>query len=211
VAASVGCKRLLFTSSGAVYGGQPPEMTHLSEAYRGGPDVSDARNAYAESKRLAEVACAAHDLARTAAIVTARGFAFVGPRLPLDIHFAAGNFVRDALERDRIVLEGDGSPYRSYLYAADLAAWLWVLLVSGAAGRAYNVGSEDSRTLRDTATVVGALGGKPVEVRRAPVPGAPASRYVPSTARARAELGLEQRIPLDDAFRRTIAYYAAAR
>ena len=211
VAASLGCKRFLLASSGAVYGRQPPDVTHLAEDHAGGPDQTDPRSAYAEAKRLAELLCTAHGLGRAGgAAVFARGFAFIGPHLPRDAHFAMGNFIGDALARPAITVHGDGEPHRSYLYAADLAAWLWVILVFGLHGRAYNVGSEDSMCLRDVALAVGKIAAKPVEVHGAAVSGAPASRYVPSTARARAELGLEQRIPLDDAIRRTLAFYSGA-
>ena len=143
----------------------------------------------------------------------ARCFAFVGPLLPLDAHFAAGNFVRDALCGDEIHVEGDGTPYRSYQYPADLAAWLWVLLTRGESCRAYNVGSEESVSIRQLAGAVAgaarAIGHAPsVTVTRQPNPAAPPARYVPSTARAREELGLASWITLDEALMRTLAWHA---
>src|SRR5512138_783891 len=55
VARAAGSRRYLLVSSGAVYGRQPAELTHVPEDYTGGPDLSDARSAYGEGKRAAEV------------------------------------------------------------------------------------------------------------------------------------------------------------
>ena len=212
VMARAGVGRALLLSSGAVYGRQPHTVTHVPESYVGAPDALDPLQAYAEGKRVAELLGAIATRDRVMDVVTARCFAFVGPLLPLDAHFAAGNFLRDALHGETIHIGGDGSPYRSYLHAADLAVWLWMLLVHGRSGRAYNVGSEEAVTIRELAEAVAraarALGHAPtVACAREADPSVPPARYVPSTRRAREELGLRCHIPLDEALARTLVWH----
>jgi dTDP-glucose 4,6-dehydratase len=203
-AVACGAGKFLLTSSGAVYGKQPPELPHLPETYAGGPDTMEPTSAYGEGKRLAELLCAIYDSRYGLDTKIARGFAFVGPYLPLDLNYAIGSFIRNAVSGRLIRVSGDGTPVRSYLYAADLAIWLWTILLKGQPGRPYNVGSEADLTVGDLAhRVAEAAGGAGVEMARRPEPDAPAPRYVPSTARARAELGLEEWVPLDEAIRRT--------
>lgn len=207
-AAACGAKKFLLTSSGAVYGAQP--MERAPEDFMGGPDILNAGSAYAEGKRAAEQLCAIQAKAKPdMQIKIARCFAFVGPHLPLDAHFAIGNFIRDALRGGPIKIGGDGTPYRSYLYAADLTIWLWTILFRGTALRAYNVGSAESVTIAETAQAVARVfGGKPtIEIAQKPVAGKLASRYVPDVTRAEKELGLQAWIGLDEAIRRTSRWH----
>ena len=213
IGARVSVSRVLLLSSGAVYGRQPTGLTHVPEDYAGGPDPLDPLQAYAEGKRIAELLGAIYARDRGMHVVIARAFAFVGPHLPLDAHFAVGNFMRDALGGDTIRVGGDGTPYRSYLHAADLAVWLWTLLARGQSGRAYNVGSEEAVTIRELANAVaraaGTIGRHPsVSIAQPMDPNAPPTRYVPSTRRASEELGLRVHIPLDEGLTRTLAWLA---
>lgn len=199
-------RALLLTSSGAVYGRQPTDILHVPETFTGGPDPVSPHSGYAEGKRAAEFIAAVCGVP----VKIARGFAFVGAHLPLDTHFAAGNFIRDAIAGKTIEIRGDGTPLRSYLYAADLVVWLLAILLDGAPNRPYNVGSDQAISIADLArTVADAAGGGEIHIHQMPS-GAPAERYVPSIARAREELGLDAWTPLPDAFRRSIAWARAS-
>ncbi len=197
-------ERMLFMSSGAVYGQQPWDLAHVPETWRGGPDLKDPRAAYAEGKRAAEMLCAIHGKQFGLDVVTTRIFALLGPLLSLDIHFAAGNFIRDALAGRPIRVEGSGEAVRSYLYAADLAVWMWKALIRAPRGATYNVGSEEAVSIADLArTVSETLGGGPVEVLGRPDPGWNPGRYVPSTQMIQSDLGVRAQTGLVDAIRRT--------
>lgn len=207
VARGCGAHRFLMASTGAVYGPQPAGTPHLAEDYPGGPDVMLPARSGAEAKRAAESLCALY-AGDGLDVVVARPFAFVGPHLPLDMHYAIGNFIRDALAGGPVRVLGDGTAVRSYMYSSDLAEWLWTMLVRGRSLRPYNVGSERAMTIAEAAhAVAAACGGCAVDVAQRPQPGAMVDRYVPSTARARAELGLFETVPFEEALARTVAWH----
>lgn len=202
-----GARKFLLTSSGVVYGTQPADITHVPEEYGGGPEPTDPEAALGHSKRAAEFLAAAYGQKHGFETKIARCFSFIGAHLQLDIHYAVGNFLRDAVEGRAIEVRGDGTPRRSYLYAADLVVWLLTILCKGEPRRPYNVGSEEDVTIADLARRVARLAPSRVDVSiaggRAPASAAP-NRYVPSTRRAQLELGLQQTVTLDDALERTI-------
>ena len=207
-AAQCGVKKLLLTSSGAVYGKQPSDLTHISEDYLGAPDPLLPGSAYGEGKRLAEHMCCVHARHHGFEAKIARGFAFVGPHLPLDAHFAIGNFIRDAMRGTPIQINGDGTPMRSYLYASDLAVWLWTILFKAPHARAYNVGSDEGISIKSLADiVVMAHGGSlPLKLAVSPQSGCSILRYVPAIKRASEDLGLRVRINLVEGINKTFIW-----
>lgn len=207
-AARCGVKKLLLTSSGAVYGKQPSDLTHIPEDYLGAPDPLLPSSAYGEGKRLAEHMCCVHARQHGYEAKIARCFAFVGPHLPLNAHFAIGNFIRDALARKPIQIHGDGTPMRSYLYASDLAVWLWVILFKAAPYRSFNVGSEEDLCINDLAKRIirDTNINLPIKISQLFDIVPQISRYVPNTLRARSELNLNTEISLTEAIRRTFAW-----
>ena len=204
-----GVRKLLFTSSGAVYGPQPAGLPLVAEDSGLAPDPVDPRSANGEAKRVSELLCT---LEGGAEAKIARCFSFVGPHLPLDANYAVGNFIRDAVAGGPLRIAGDGTPVRSYLYGADLAVWLWTVLFRGAHGRAYNVGSEEGISILGLAELVRATVAPVAEitVAKAAIPWSRPSRFLPSTLRARSELGLRVGTGLAEAIRRTAEWSRAA-
>lgn len=103
------------------------------------------------------------------------------------------------------MIQGDGTALRSYLHAADLALWLWTLLLKGHSGTAYNVGGDEAVSIAALAQRVCAVLGSSsrVEVAKTPVPGAPVQRYLPELGRIAQQFGLRPHISLDQAILRT--------
>lgn len=202
--------RVLYISSGGAYGPQPKELEKIPESYLGLPDPLAIDGVYGISKRMAEHLCCMYRDAYGLDFVVARCFAFVGPDLPAGVHFAIGNFIRDALESPEIVVNGDGSPLRSYLYQDDLAEWLMVLLNKGISGEAYNVGSDQYLSVLELATLVRDLISPEKEVKVMGVRNQESvsrNRYVPDINKAKTGLGLEVSVSLKDAIKLTAEAY----
>lgn len=208
-AASRGTHRFLLTSSGGAYGPQPSEMTAIPETYNEMPDPLNPLNTYGVAKRLAEHLCAHYGHQYGLETVIARCFAFVGEDLPKNAHFAIGNFIRDALERTEITVNGNGSPIRSYMHQNDLAHWLLTLLQLGSPGHAYNVGSDEALSIADTASLVRDILApqKPVRIKGVVLAdNAYRNRYMPDISKAKNELGLEVTVSLSEAIRLSAAH-----
>lgn len=204
-ARSKGASRFLLTSSGAVYGPQPSTVARISEDYAGAPSTLDTDAGYGHGKRAAEWLTCAYGRDSGLAVFIARIYALVGPGIPFDGPFAAGNFIRDALVGRPIRINGDGRPLRSYLYMADACTWLFRILSMGKSGSAYNVGSEHEVSIAELARLIESLCDAPhtAEPGTPPQPGA-APRYIPDTTRARELLNVDEWTPLKTALSKTI-------
>jgi dTDP-glucose 4,6-dehydratase len=197
-------KRVLFLSSGAVYGQQPWEMENVPESWMGGPSPVDSRATYAEAKRAAEMLCAIYYKQFGLQIAISRIFALLGPYLSLGIHFAAGNFIRDAIKGKKVIVNGNGLPHRSYLYASDLTIWLLHMLVRADSCKPYNVGSDETISVKDLAQKIAeTLANGDYEVLGANDIGWNPGRYVPDTSLIANDLGLVRRVSLNEAILRT--------
>ena len=203
-AVKVGAERFLLTSSGGVYGPQPPNMSAIPESYLGMPDPLNVNNVYGVAKRQAELLCAVYADQFNLQVKIARCFAFVGPDLSLSAHFAIGNFIKNALYDEEIIVAGDGRPLRTYLYQEDLARWLLKILELGESGQAFNVGSGEVIDLGNLAKLVGSVlaPNKPVVIKGIPK-GSDRNIYVPDIHKASEILGLQPTFSLSQAIEAT--------
>lgn len=199
-------QHFLYISSGAAYG-KRCKPAHLSEDLPSALESSDLSATYDISKLFAEHQGFIYAERFGFSFKVARCFAFVGPALPINAHFAIGNFIRDALLSEYIVVNGDGLASRSYLYAGDLAIWLYSILSRGTNGEIYNVGSDDAITIRSLAQKVRDLisPNKKVAVMQPPSPGKP-NAYLPDINKCRSSLGLQPWTSLDEGIEKTAAW-----
>lgn len=198
LAVETGAQRFLLTSSGAAYGPQPAEVTNLCEDWLGSPSLEQPQHAYGLGKRAAEHLCALYQDAHGLETVVCRCFAFVGPDLPLNAHYAIGNFIRDALNGKPITVAGNGTPLRSYMDQRDMAQWLLKLLLEGKSGNLYNVGSDEAVTIQELAYLVREIIAPqlPVNILGESQVLSSRNRYIPSIEKARRLHGLKITIPL---------------
>lgn len=198
----------LFVSSGAIYGKQPFDVSHINESQSFKIDINNPNSAYAEGKRIAELYCSTYFEKLELPVKIARCFAFVGPYLPLDTHFAIGNFINNVLKNEKIVIKGDGSAKRSYLYASDLIIWLWTITINGKVNDPYNVGSDEIITMEKLAHIISLNGLNAVEKLNNNIDIINNSNYVPSINKSKTDLNLEVKIKLKETIYKTIKFYS---
>jgi dTDP-glucose 4,6-dehydratase len=131
----------------------------------------------------------------------ARCFSFVVPDLPLNLYFAIGNFIRDAVTAVAITVFFDGSLLRTYLDQSDLSHWLFTLLEHGRRGQACNDGSDEVTSIAELAHLVRDIlaPNKPVYVLGQPDSGSARNLYVPSVSKVLHQFRLSGTVPLADA------------
>ena len=196
--------KIVFCSSGAVYGYQPKDVKFLTEDMFFG-DVEglvEAKKSYAYAKRDSEKAI--QKLGQEGLDVSiARCFSFVGKYLPLNQHFAVGNFILNAISGDLINVKSDRLVYRSYMYADDLVEWLMAIAQdSNTNCPIYNVGSEEKVEIRELARVVSSYVATEV-VCEYECTNRGVDNYIPSTAKVENNLGLRIKHNLQESIKKT--------
>lgn len=152
--------RLLFLSSGAIYGERLGNNEEIGEQDYGRLDPLDARSCYGESKRLGEAACLAYWREYQVPTVIARISHTYGPGIDLEDGRIFSDAVASVLRGEDIRLHGDGLESRPFCYVSDMVAGLLLLLLRGESGEAYNIGADEELTIRELAELVIRVSGR---------------------------------------------------
>lgn len=171
--------RILYTSSGAVYGRPSAPMTPRSPQMPISDLFSDSSMLYGHSKLLSESLLIMLAKQLSVSVNIARIFAVAGPLLPLDKHYAVGNFVRDGLLNQPIHVASAGKSVRSWIYLGDVARCLLVL-ASLPTSNILDLGSSERLTIREAADVIAAIAGTSVELAQSSDSSSSDSEYLPN-------------------------------
>lgn len=201
---------VLFTSSGVVYGANRSEK--ITEIESTAPDTTQLGSALAIGKLTAEYLVAYYAERLGYGYTIARCFAFAGQLLPLNLHYAFGNFIQNAIDNRDIVIRGDGMDKRSYLYVGDAVGWLLRMIIEPK-NQIINIGSERAISMRDLAELIaensGGTSGVQVLGKESEVGNFKRVSYVPDTSKARLLYpGLDEWTPVNEITRKMLAYFA---
>lgn len=156
--------RLLFVSTGEIYGDNPAIRDGFAETDFGKIDSMNPRACYPESKRAAETLCASYLSQYRVDSVVARLCYVYGPTITNENSRADAQFLRNALSKTDIIMKSAGAQVRSYCYVADAARALITILSGGESGSAYNVANRAAvRSIREYAEALAKVAGVQVK------------------------------------------------
>ncbi|MBR7042171.1 MAG: NAD-dependent epimerase/dehydratase family protein [Bacilli bacterium] len=157
------CTRFIFASSNEIYGENRGDTELFNEEYLGYINSNTLRAGYPESKRCGEALCQAYLNERELDVVIARFTRTYGPTMLKDDTKAISQFINKALDNEDIVLKSEGKQYYSFTYVFDAVYGLFIVLLNGITGEAYNISNPNSDiTLKDLATLIANSVGRKV-------------------------------------------------
>ena len=158
---SHGMKRLLYVSSGEVYGEGDGRV--FTEDYSGYVNCATPRACYPSSKRAAETLCVSYAAEYGADVVIARPCHTYGPYFTEQDNRAYAQFIRNVLRGEDIVMKSTGEQFRSWCYIVDCVSALLHILLKGECGKAYNIADAESNiSIRELAETIAAIGKRKV-------------------------------------------------
>lgn len=197
-----GLKRILFTSSGAVYGAQ-----HTTDPLPTEETSFNPSSIYGEAKVIEESSIINFCHVNSINHSIARCFSFIGAMCPLDGNFALGNFIGNGLHNSDIIIKGNGRPVRSFLYMGDLVSALLTLLTSNKSSEVYNIGSDIELSINELAQRVSKHFPKTKVVTQMQYNGESIPRYCPSILKARRDGVLKDMLGFDDSLTQTVDWF----
>ena len=193
-------EKMLFVSSGSIYGVQPEYLNNINEKYNGNPIT-----AYAIAKKESEKIL----LNSNINVSIARGFTFIGEYIKFG-HFAISNFIDDVINNRDIIIKGDGRPMRTYLYMADAIYWLLEILLNSKDKSIYNVGASEPISILELAQKVASsvpnYNGD-IKVLTKINENDKIHRYIPDNTKIKKELKVKENFTIDEAISKTIGFY----
>jgi dTDP-glucose 4,6-dehydratase len=196
--------RFFLASTSEVYG--DPQIHPQPESYWGHVNPVGPRGVYDEAKRFAEAITMAYHRFHGLDTRIVRIFNTYGPRMrPLDGRVVS-NFIVQALRGEPLTIYGDGSQTRSFCFVSDLVEGIYRLFMSSRT-EPTNIGNPTEFTVRELAGLVKEMTGSPAPIVYHPLPVDDPKVRQPDITIARAELGWEATVPLDEGLARTIEYF----
>ena len=194
--------RILQASTSEVYG--DPEQHPQREDYWGHVNPIGIRSCYDEGKRVAETLFMDYHRQNKVDIRIVRIFNTYGPRMhPCDGRVVS-NFIVQALRGEPITIYGDGSQTRSFCYVDDLVSGIMAFMEQDSETGPINLGNPGEFTIRELAEMVVALTGSKSEIVYKPLPSDDPKQRRPDISKAKALLGWEPKIQLEEGLKRTI-------
>ena len=158
---SHGMKRMLFVSSGEVYGEGDGRV--FTEDYSGYVDCTKPRSCYPTSKRAAETLCVSYVDEYGADVVIARPCHTYGPYFTEQDNRVYAQFIRNVLRGEDIVMMSTGEQFRSWCYVVDCVSALLYILLKGECNEAYNIADDQSNiSIRELAEIIAEIGDRKV-------------------------------------------------
>jgi dTDP-glucose 4,6-dehydratase len=194
----------LLASTSEVYG--DPLVHPQPETYWGNVNPIGPRGCYDEAKRCAEAFAMAYHRAHEVDTRIVRIFNTHGPRMQVLDGRAVPNFMAQAIRGEPLTVYGDGSQTRSLCYVSDLVRGVLAALEK-ADELPVNLGNPQEVTVLELAQTIISLAGSHSKIEFRDLPVDDPRQRRPDISRARAVLGWEPEVALEDGLRKTLEYF----
>ncbi|MGB4596225.1 MAG: UDP-glucuronic acid decarboxylase family protein [Anaerolineaceae bacterium] len=198
--------KYLLASTSEVYG--DPKVHPQPESYWGNCDPIGPRSVYDEAKRFAEALTMAYNRFHNVDTRIVRIFNTFGPRMRLDDGRVVPNFIQQALRHEPLTIYGDGQQTRSFCYVSDLVEGIYRLMLSQE-HLPVNIGNDQEISIKRFAEVINQLTNNPsgLITRFAEGLGDDPQRRQPDISRAKALLGWQPHVSMEDGLALTVSYF----